>query len=147
MKTYTRYHLVPLRAVSWCASTGEACEWQYANSSRPSFSECEEDIPRNADEDHRAIGAVQQQFGAVVAIIEDIDRDGSVSLTAVVSVDFEFEQCGCCGAFGIITKATHELKYRRESKEEKEFHQFLCSECVREIGSEGILTSEDYDKM
>ena len=85
----TLYDLVPLRTVSWCMKTGEPTDWQYANSSRPSRNECLEEIPSNAIADHPAVNATQQQFGAVVAII---DADEDHGLTAVVAVDFENTQ-------------------------------------------------------
>lgn len=145
METYTRYDIIPLRAVSWCASTGEACEWQYANSSRPSFSECSEDLPRGADEDHPAIGAVQQQFGSVVAIIDETKQKNGLS--AVVAIDFTIETCGICGCAGQITQATYELQCRRDTKEEKEYHEFLCSDCMKTLPSDGVFSQSDYERI
>ena len=82
----TLYTTVSLRPVSWDAVDGTVAEYQYANSSRPSRSECDEEIPSGADVDHPAMGCVQQEFGSVVSII---DRGEDVAPDAVVAIEFD----------------------------------------------------------
>ena len=58
-------------------------------------------------------------------------------------------QCGVCGAYGMVTPATHELKYRRDSPEERDYAQFVCEDCLAEmpLDSDDLYQKEDYVRL
>ena len=58
-------------------------------------------------------------------------------------------QCGVCGVSGMITPATHELRYRRDSAEERDYAQFVCEDCLTEmpLSSDDLYQKEDYVRL
>jgi len=58
-------------------------------------------------------------------------------------------QCGVCGAYGMVTPATHELKYRRDSPEERDYAQFVCEDCLAgmPLDSDDLYQKEDYVRL
>lgn len=61
-------------------------------------------------------------------------------------------ECDICSAHGIVTPATHELKYRRATKEEKKCPVYICEECLEQFdkGADALelpFRAEDYEKI
>ena len=58
----------------------------------------------------------------------------------------EHEECQICSDFGTVTPASYELKYCRDTAEERGYAELLCAECFAQmtLGAEDLYQAEDY---